>query len=111
MSTQDLTEIYPLFIQSRAEYVSVVWHSTLTIEQSKKIENIQKTSLKIIHVADYIDYPTALEWCGLTELSVRRQNRYLSYASSSLKYPVGAKIVLLNLENLEKSTESWKIHG
>ena len=74
VSTEDLIEIYTLFICSRAEYVSVVWHSSLTVEQTRRIENIQKTSLKIILCQDYIDYPTALEWCGLTELFIRRQN-------------------------------------
>lgn len=37
VKTQDLIEIYSLFIRSRAEYMSVVWHSSLTTEQAKKI--------------------------------------------------------------------------
>ena len=41
VSTEDLIEIYTLFIRSRAEYVSVVWHSSLTLEQTQKIGNIQ----------------------------------------------------------------------
>ena len=45
---QDLLEIYCLFIRSRAEYCAVAFHSSLTQEQSRKIENIQRTSLKII---------------------------------------------------------------
>ena len=83
VSTEDLIEIYTLFIRSRAEYVSVVWHSSLTQEQAQKIENIQKTNLKIILGEDYIDYPTALEWTGLKELFLRRQNRCLAFAKSS----------------------------
>ena len=86
VSTEDLLEIYTLFIRSRAEYVSVVWHSSLTAEQTKKIENIQKTSLKIILGPDYIDYPTALE------LSKRHKNRCLAFAKTSLRYPVGERI-------------------
>jgi hypothetical protein len=45
---EDLLEIYSLFIRSRAEYCAVAFHSSLTQEQSKKIENIQKTSFRII---------------------------------------------------------------
>ena len=44
----DLLEIYSVFMRSRAEYMSVVWNSSLTILEGNKIENIQKTSLKII---------------------------------------------------------------
>ena len=67
VSNEDLIEIYTLVIQSWAEYVSVVWHSSLTQEQAKKIENIKKTSLKIILGEDYSTYPTALEWGGLNK--------------------------------------------
>ena len=40
VSTKDLLEIYSLFIRSRAEYMSVVWHSSLTLIEDKKIENL-----------------------------------------------------------------------
>ena len=99
VSTEDLIEIYTLFIRSRAEYVSVVWHSSLTQEQAQKIESIQKTCLKIILRDNYIDYPTALEWTGLKELFLRRQNRCLAFAKSSLKYPIGAKMFPSNHEH------------
>ena len=112
VSTEDLIEIYTLFIRSRAEYVSVVWHSSLTVDQTRKIENIQKTSLKIILGQDYIDYPTALEWCGLTELSVRRQNRCLAYAKTSLKYPVGQRMFPVNHQNDQnvRTREQFKVN-
>merc|ERR1711954_466602 len=44
---EDLLDIYILFIRSVTEYCAVVFHSSLTKEQSDKIEKIQKTSLKI----------------------------------------------------------------
>ena len=75
VSTEDLIEIYTLFIRSRAEYLSVVWHSSLTVEQTNKIENIQKTSLKIILGDNYVDYPAALEMTALDDLFSRRQRR------------------------------------
>ena len=43
VSKEDLLDIYKLFIRSVAEYCSVVFHSTLTQQQSEKI---QKTCLK-----------------------------------------------------------------
>ena len=48
ISRDDLLLIYKLFIRSTAEYCSVVFHSALSQEQTKKIELIQSTSLKII---------------------------------------------------------------
>ena len=48
VSTEDLLDIYKLFIRSKAEYMSALWHSGLTQEEEQKIENIQKSSLKII---------------------------------------------------------------
>ena len=39
---EDLLDIYILFIRSVTEYCAVVFHSSLTIEQSNKLEMIQK---------------------------------------------------------------------
>ena len=89
VSTEDLIDIYTLFIRSRAEYLSVVWHSSLTVQQTNKIENIQRTSLKIILRDNYVDYPAALEMTALQELSLRRQRRCLAFAKTSLRYPIG----------------------
>ena len=42
--------------------------------KNRRRKKIKKNSLKIIFGQSFIDYPTALEWCGLTELTVSRQN-------------------------------------
>ena len=38
--TEDLIDIYKLFIRSCLEYCSVVYHSSLTVEQSMKLEDM-----------------------------------------------------------------------
>ena len=43
VSTEDLLDVYVLFIRSIVEYCAVVWHSSLTSEQSNSLEMIQKT--------------------------------------------------------------------
>ena len=48
VSTEDLIEIYVLFIRSLTEYCATAFHSSLTLEQSRDIERIQKTCLKVI---------------------------------------------------------------
>ena len=45
---EDLLHIYILYIRSLLEYCSVVWHSTLTVEQSQDLESIQMLCLQII---------------------------------------------------------------
>ena len=109
---EDLLDIYKLFIRSRAEYLSVAWHSLLTAHQTNKIENIQKTSLKIIIGDNFVDYPAALEMTGLEELFLRRQKRCLAFAKSSLKYPVGQTLFPENIDHGQnmRSREKFVVH-
>ena len=85
ISTEDLITIYILFIRSLTEYCSVVFHSSLTVRQSDKIETIQKTCLKIILDVNYVSYSAALEMSGLKRLSVRREERQLTFSQKCLK--------------------------
>ena len=43
-----LEHIYKTFIRSRLEYVSTLWHSSLTVANRNDIEKIQKSAMKII---------------------------------------------------------------
>ena len=54
---EDLIDIYILYIRSLTEYCSVAFHSSLTVEQSNRLERIQKTCLKVVLSDMYIDYP------------------------------------------------------
>ena len=84
---EDLVDIYILYIRSVAEYCSVAFHSSLTLEQSNRLERIQKNSLKIILNDMYIDYPAALEMTGLETLADRRVQRFLNFSlKCSLKF-------------------------
>ena len=83
----DLINIYILFIRSVAEYCSVIFHSSLTQQQSLKLEGIQKTCLKVILGEEYCDYETALEICGLESLEKRRKKRCLDFSLKCLKHP------------------------
>ena len=76
---EDLLEVYCLFVRSLLEYCSVVWHSTLTLEQSSDIERVQKISLKIILGDQYTGYSNTLKLCNLQNLSDRRKTRCLNY--------------------------------
>ena len=85
--TQDLIDVYKLYIRSLLEYCSVAWHSSLTKEQSYNIERVQRTALKVILGYAYTDYGTALELCGLDSLSDRRESRCLTFGLRCIKHP------------------------
>ena len=96
VGVQDLLEIYILFIRSVTEYCAVAFHSSLTNEQSSKLEKIQKTCLKVILGDMYIDYTAALEMCGLQTLFERRQSRCLDFARKCVKHPRNRRLFPLN---------------
>ena len=106
VSKDDLLDIYILFIRSVTEYCAVVFHSRLTQEDSLKIERIQKTCLKVILGELYIDYPSALEMCGLLTLSERRENRCLDFATKCLKHPRNKRIFPQNPSYNDRVRES-----
>ena len=120
VSNEDLLDIYKLFVRSRAEYMSVVWHSSLTAAEAQKIENVQKTSLKIILAGSYTDYESGLQISGLSTLFSRREARCLAFAKRCLKnkqthsfFPLNP-VGLQNIRNPEKfvvnfaHTENYK---
>ena len=84
--------MYILFIRSVTEYCAVVFHSSLNKQQTQKIEQIQKTCLKIILGDMYMDYHTSLEICGLKTLERRRQDRMLNFSLKSIKHPQNKRI-------------------
>ena len=108
VSTEDLLDIYKLFVRSRAKNMSVVWRSSLTAAEAEKIENVQKTSLKIILASKYIDYESGLQISGLEALFSRREARCLSFSKRCLKnqqtqifFPLNP-VGLQNIRNPEK---------
>ena len=85
ISTEDLITVYILFIRSLTEYCSVVFHQSLTLRKSEKLEHIESTWLKIILDVNYVSYSAALEMCGLKRLSERRNEKQLSFSLKCLK--------------------------
>ena len=106
---EDLINIYVLYIRSALEYCSVLWHSTLTVEQAQSIERVQKTCLKIILGPEYNHYYShALEVCGLEPPSDRREARCLKFGLKCLLHPVHKKMFPVDpqLENSDLDTRN-----
>jgi hypothetical protein len=72
VSTEDLVNIYVLFIRSRLEYSAVVWHSSITQGEQIELERVQKVALRLILQGDYENYANALQLTNLERLSDRR---------------------------------------
>ena len=106
VQTADLLEIYILYIRSLLEYCSVVWHSTLTVDQCQVIENVQKLCLKVIMGSEYSGYDNALVCCNLDKLSDRRQDRCLKFGLKTLLHPVYSDMFPVNPQILSAPHET-----
>ena len=111
----DLITVYILYVRSLLEYCSVVWHSTLTVEQSQNLESVQKLCLKVILGDEYSGYDNALEISGLERLSTRREERCLKYGLKSLLHPVHSKMFpvnphVKNNSHAIRNTEHFKVN-
>ena len=82
---EEMVNIYILFIRSVVEYACVVWHSSISSEESNNIERVQKTALRIILKSDYDNYHSALRLVSLSTLKERRRKLSLSFAKKCLK--------------------------
>ena len=90
--TEDLIEIYCLYVRSLLEYCSVVFHSSLTKEQIDQLENVQHVALFAILGENYVSPSAAREMTGLPELSERRERRLETFIRRSLDHPKHSKL-------------------
>ena len=67
-SLDDLKTIYISYVRSHLEQSCTVWHSGLTEENTKDLERVQKSALKIILKNVYEDYENALKIFELDSL-------------------------------------------
>ena len=96
VQTEDLLDVYKLFVRSLLEYCAVVWHSRLTVDQTADLERVQKICLKVILAENYVSYEAALEMTGLDTLQSRREDRCLSFAKKCIKHPRHSTMFPLN---------------
>ena len=82
---EDLKQIYISYIRSILEQSSNVWHTSLSIENSKNIERVQKSACKLILKHDYNTYEHALQVLDLQKLSERRQYLFEKFTATNYK--------------------------
>ena len=59
VSVDDLYYFYVSAIRPVLEYACPVWHTSLTKEQTKQLESVQKRALRIIYNSNCLDYEKA----------------------------------------------------
>ena len=85
VSRQDLVKIWTSFIRPSTEYVAPLWHSSLSVADTTRIERLQKRALRIIMGGDYPGYQQALKVLKLPSLMDRREHLTKKFAYSLLK--------------------------
>ena len=82
---EDMVTIYTSYIRSILEQSCTVWHSNRTVENSKDLERIQKSAIRIILGDHFTTYEDGLEVLMLAKLSERREKLSLNFAKKALK--------------------------
>ena len=100
----DLITIYIIYIRCYLEQSCVLWHSSLTQEDSNKLERVQKVALRIILKDKYIGYQHALEQTEMETLEKRRETLCRNFALSCLKHPMTASMFPLNNVDYHEDT-------
>ena len=77
--------IYYIFVRSQLEQSATVWHSSLTTENIKDLERVQKTAIKIMLRNRYSGYKKSLKKLKIKSLSERRENLCLNFAIKCTK--------------------------
>ena len=73
------------FIWSILEQSAIVWHSSLSEENIKDLERVQKSAIRIILKEKYKGYKQSLAMIGLEDLETRRKDLCLGFAGKCVK--------------------------
>ena len=95
----DLVTIYLIYIRSLLEYCCVLWHSSITEEETSDLERVQKCAVRIIMQERYTSYEKGLEVLNLDKLNERRDNLCISFAKKCLENPKTRNWLPKNLKN------------
>ena len=106
---KDMVLTYFLYIRSILEQSCVIWHSTLSEEDSINLERVQKNALRNILKEKYENYENARNILKIETLTERRENLIKAYAKKCLQleqtrdlFPLNNKEHQMRTRNTEK---------
>ena len=85
-SKEDLKDIYVTFVRNILESSSVVWHSSLTKNNSIALERVQKMEVRVIMGSKYESYKKSLKTLNIDSLKARREKLCLSFAKKCVPH-------------------------
>ena len=85
INRKDMLTIYVLFIRVVIEQSSVVWSSSVTLEELDSLERTQKVAFRLIFQRDYLCYENALSLSGLPSIKNRYNTLLLNFALKCTK--------------------------
>ena len=86
-SREDMLRVWVSYLRPICEYAAPLWHSSISVAESTKIEKIQKRALRIILGSEYTRYSDALETLKIPSMYQRRKTLCLKFANSILASP------------------------
>ena len=75
-----LVSVYIGYVHPIVEYACPVWHGSINVHQTLKLERIQKRACRIILGTAYTSYSDALTITGLQRLEERRLHLCTQFA-------------------------------
>ena len=109
---EDMLNIYILFVRSILEQSAVVWHTSLTLENSKDLERIQKSACKLI-IGQPMPYKKYLKILDINSLHSRRSQLCMNFSLKCLKndyskniFPKNKKIHNMNTRKPQMFVET-----
>ena len=85
-TADEMVHLWTVFCRSVLEQSCVVWHSSLTQENSEDLERCQKIFSKLVLKEKYTNYEDALMKLNLDSLHSRRQILCEKFAKSGIKH-------------------------
>jgi hypothetical protein len=100
-----LITLYILKIRSILMFGAVCYHSSLTLELSRKLEMQQKRSLAVILGTEYRSYSHALALTNLPRLDTLRETACLKWAIQAQQDPKHSHLFNINTNNTRRSSK------
>ena len=85
LTQAQLIDAYTKEVRSILELAVPVWNAGITLEQTLKLERIQKSALSAILGHEYVSYENALQVTGLQRLSTRREKICIQFVMKNMK--------------------------
>ena len=85
-SNTEMVHFWTIFCRSVLEQSCVLWHTSLTQENSEDLERTQKSFVKMVLKNEYKNYENALLKLNLDTLADRRENMSLKFAKDGIKF-------------------------